>query len=105
MQELKVSLENVEYTKHQLQTALNDANRRLEEEDRVSLRTRADRRVVPGDEVADVMVETLETALYHSCVSVPIHRHMIITGVVLSKRGQKSAKGSASFYPSCVAND
>ena len=35
VQDLKISLENIEYTKHQLQTALNDANRRLEEEDRV----------------------------------------------------------------------
>ena len=43
MQDLKISLENIEYTKHQLQTALNDANRRLEEEDRVGFAERAGR--------------------------------------------------------------
>ena len=32
---MKSSMENVQYSKHQLQTALNDTTRRLEEEDRV----------------------------------------------------------------------
>ena len=35
IQDIKSTMENVQYSKHQLQTALNDTTRRLEEEDRV----------------------------------------------------------------------
>ena len=41
VQEMKASIENVQYSKHQLQTALNDTTRRLEEEDRVRWRGQA----------------------------------------------------------------